>query len=46
MARYAPRHPRLARRLCAYMGFQVDSSESPYRKAGESIPFVRLDATR
>ncbi|MFE2508237.1 nitroreductase family deazaflavin-dependent oxidoreductase [Streptomyces naganishii] len=43
MARYAPRHPRLARRLCALMGFTVDGSEAGYRKVGESIPFVRLE---
>ena len=44
MVRYAPRHPRLARRLCAYMGFPVDGSEAAYRRVGESIPFVRLEA--
>ncbi|WP_037855116.1 nitroreductase family deazaflavin-dependent oxidoreductase [Streptomyces sp. NRRL S-340] len=44
MVRYAPRHPRLARRLCAFMGFRVDGSEAGYRRVGESIPFVRLEA--
>ncbi|MCX5141349.1 MULTISPECIES: nitroreductase family deazaflavin-dependent oxidoreductase [unclassified Streptomyces] len=42
MARYAPRHPRTARRLCAYMGFTVDGSTQDYRRVGESLPFVRL----
>ncbi|GFE07826.1 nitroreductase family deazaflavin-dependent oxidoreductase [Streptomyces caniferus] len=45
MARYAPRHPRLARRLCAFMGFEVDGSEAAFRRAGRSIPFVRLEAS-
>lgn len=42
MARYAPRHPRAARKLCAYMGFTVDGSEEGYRRAGAAIPFVQL----
>ncbi|MFE1768206.1 nitroreductase family deazaflavin-dependent oxidoreductase [Streptomyces angustmyceticus] len=45
MARYAPEHPRLARRLCSFMGFEVDGSEAGYRQAGRRIPFVRLHAT-
>lgn len=44
MARYAPAHPRVARRLCAFMGFDVDGSEESFRRAGERIPFVRLVA--
>ncbi|MFJ4500615.1 nitroreductase family deazaflavin-dependent oxidoreductase [Streptomyces sp. NPDC088864] len=42
MARYGPRHPRVARRLCAYMGFEVDGGAADYRRVGRSIPFVRL----
>ncbi|MGN5632264.1 nitroreductase family deazaflavin-dependent oxidoreductase [Streptomyces sp. AC154] len=42
MVRYAPRHPRVARRLCSYLGFTVDGSAEGYRSVGESIPFVRL----
>ncbi|MFF9819778.1 nitroreductase family deazaflavin-dependent oxidoreductase [Streptomyces sp. NPDC014006] len=42
MARYAPRHPRLARHLCAFMGVPVDGTPSSYREAGRHIPFVRL----
>lgn len=42
MARYAPRHPRLARRLARLMGFEVDGSESDYRAVGRQVPFVRL----
>ncbi|MEU8995406.1 nitroreductase family deazaflavin-dependent oxidoreductase [Streptomyces caniferus] len=45
MARYAPEHPRLARRLCSFMGFEVDGSEAAYRQAGRRIPFVRLEVT-
>ncbi|MDX3486549.1 MULTISPECIES: nitroreductase family deazaflavin-dependent oxidoreductase [unclassified Streptomyces] len=44
MARYAPAHPRTARRLCAFMGFDVDGSADSYRRAGRRIPFVRLEA--
>ncbi|MGW6285647.1 nitroreductase family deazaflavin-dependent oxidoreductase [Streptomyces sp. NPDC055107] len=45
MARYAPAHPRTARRLCAFMGLDVaDGSTDAYRRAGRRIPFVRLEA--
>ncbi|MEV0529878.1 nitroreductase family deazaflavin-dependent oxidoreductase [Streptomyces sp. NPDC050439] len=44
MARYAPAHPRTARRLCSFMGFDVDGSTRSYQQAGRHIPFVRLDA--
>ncbi|MFE7899449.1 nitroreductase family deazaflavin-dependent oxidoreductase [Streptomyces sp. NPDC057424] len=44
MAEYARRHPRTARRLCAYMGLSVHGGETSYREAGRAIPFVRLDA--
>ncbi|MFF4419032.1 nitroreductase family deazaflavin-dependent oxidoreductase [Streptosporangium sp. NPDC001559] len=40
MARYAPRHPAAARRLCKIMGFAVDGSQEDYREAGRHIPFV------
>ncbi|MEV0168752.1 deazaflavin-dependent oxidoreductase (nitroreductase family) [Nonomuraea fuscirosea] len=42
MARYAPRHPVAARRLCQIMGFAVDGSEADYREVGRRIPFVRF----
>ncbi|MEE6307961.1 nitroreductase family deazaflavin-dependent oxidoreductase [Plantactinospora veratri] len=42
MARYAPRHPAAARRLCRIMGFGVDGSVSDYREVGRRIPFVRF----
>ncbi|MBC2907627.1 nitroreductase family deazaflavin-dependent oxidoreductase [Streptomyces cupreus] len=42
MADYARRHPRTARRLCAFMGFPIDD-ETSYREAGRAIPLVRLD---
>ncbi|QHY98779.1 hypothetical protein SSPS47_27105 [Streptomyces sp. S4.7] len=42
MALYARRHPRTAHRLCTLMGFPVDGGEASFRRAGRSIPFVRL----
>jgi deazaflavin-dependent oxidoreductase (nitroreductase family) len=44
MARYAPRHPLAARWLGRFMGYEVDGSEADYRRVGESIPFLRLEA--
>lgn len=44
MAGYARRHPRTARRLCAFMGLPVDGGEASYREAGRAVPFVRLEA--
>ncbi|MFB8759290.1 nitroreductase family deazaflavin-dependent oxidoreductase [Streptomyces nigra] len=44
MADYARRHPRVARRLCAFMGLPVDGGEESFRSAGRAIPFVRLEA--
>ncbi|WP_425839482.1 nitroreductase family deazaflavin-dependent oxidoreductase [Streptomyces fractus] len=43
MARYAPEHPRTARKLCAFMGFESDGSEESFREIGRQIPFVRLE---
>ncbi|MBP2702618.1 nitroreductase family deazaflavin-dependent oxidoreductase [Microbispora sp. RL4-1S] len=42
MARYAPRHPKVAIRLVRFMGFRVDGSEADYRAVGRELPFVRL----
>lgn len=44
MARYGRRHPRIARRLCAFMGLAADGTDARFRAAGRAIPFVRLDA--
>lgn len=44
MARYAAVHPRMAGRLCAYMGFTVDGTSESFSGAGEQIPFVRLES--
>ncbi|MEU3933100.1 nitroreductase family deazaflavin-dependent oxidoreductase [Streptomyces sp. NPDC029044] len=44
MADYACRHPRSARRLCAFMGIPLDGGEASFREAGQAIPFVRLEA--
>ncbi|MEV8316454.1 nitroreductase family deazaflavin-dependent oxidoreductase [Streptomyces sp. NPDC059900] len=44
MARYAVRHPRVARRLTAFMGFEVkDGSAQEFRRVGAAIPFVRFE---
>jgi deazaflavin-dependent oxidoreductase (nitroreductase family) len=40
MARYAERHPRVAARLCRFLGYPVHDGD--YRTAGERIPFLRL----
>ncbi|MEI5528293.1 nitroreductase family deazaflavin-dependent oxidoreductase [Streptomyces brasiliscabiei] len=45
MADYSRRHPRTARRLCAFMGLPSDGSETAFLTAGRTIPFVRLDAS-
>ncbi|MEU5060225.1 MULTISPECIES: hypothetical protein [unclassified Streptomyces] len=44
MSGYAPADPRVARRLSAFMGFDVDGSIECYRQADRQILFVRLDA--
>lgn len=43
MPRYAAAHPYMARRLCTYMGFTVDDASAAFHRAGEQIPFVRLE---
>ncbi|UUN25654.1 nitroreductase family deazaflavin-dependent oxidoreductase [Streptomyces sp. FIT100] len=43
MARYAEAHPRTAQRLCAFMGLPSDGTPEGFRRAGEQIPFVRLE---
>ncbi|WP_050514796.1 nitroreductase family deazaflavin-dependent oxidoreductase [Streptomyces rimosus] len=42
MTRYASKHPKAAKSLTAYMGFEVDGTVEGYRQVGENIPFVRL----
>ncbi|MEV5826150.1 nitroreductase family deazaflavin-dependent oxidoreductase [Spirillospora sp. NPDC052242] len=42
MARYGPRHPRTARRLCKIMGYAVDGTADDFRAVGERTPFVRF----
>ncbi|GAA2986268.1 nitroreductase family deazaflavin-dependent oxidoreductase [Streptosporangium longisporum] len=42
MARYAPRHPRAARKLVRFMGFSADGTQEDYRAVGRQLPFVRL----
>lgn len=45
MAHYGSVHPKLAVRLCATMGFDVDGSATDFRDAGRNIHFVRLRST-
>lgn len=42
MVRYATDHPRTARRLAAFMGFDVDGSSADYRALGRATPFIRF----
>lgn len=42
MARYAGRHRAAAKKLCGFMGFEVDGSAEDYREVGRHIPFVRF----
>lgn len=43
MARYASRYPRVAPRLCRFLGFEVDGSERDYREVGRRMPFLRFE---
>jgi hypothetical protein len=42
MAAYAPKNPVAARKLCRFMGFEVDGSEADYHEVGRQLPFVRF----
>jgi deazaflavin-dependent oxidoreductase (nitroreductase family) len=42
MDRYANRHGAAAKKLCGFMGFEVDGSDADYREVGRHIPFVRF----
>jgi deazaflavin-dependent oxidoreductase (nitroreductase family) len=42
MAGYAAAHPRTARRIARFMGFEVDGTERDYREVGRAVPFVRF----
>jgi deazaflavin-dependent oxidoreductase (nitroreductase family) len=42
MARYAVPHAVAARRLCRFMGFEVDGSADDYRAVGRELPFIRF----
>lgn len=43
MATYARRHPRLARRLMSFCGYEVDGSEADYIEVGrDHIPIVSI----
>lgn len=45
MVGYTRAHPRTARRLARFMGFEVDGSEDDYRAVGREVPMVRLEPT-
>jgi deazaflavin-dependent oxidoreductase (nitroreductase family) len=42
MLDYAHRHPFAARRLCRFMGFDVNGSDDDYRDVAARVPFLRL----
>lgn len=42
MASYGRRHPRAARAVARFMGFEVDGSEEDYREVGHRMPMLRL----
>ncbi|MFI1753208.1 nitroreductase/quinone reductase family protein [Streptomyces sp. NPDC020571] len=44
MEKYGARHPRAARRLCAFARLPSDGSVTASRRAGRAIPFVRLES--
>lgn len=43
MVDYARRHPRAARALAGYMGFETDGSEDDARAVGRELPMLLLD---
>jgi len=45
MARYAVRYGAAARKLCRFMGFEVDGTAADYRAVGRELPFVRFVPT-
>ncbi len=46
MAGYAAAHPRAARRLATFMGFDVDGSQTGFRELGRTLPLVRFETRR
>lgn len=42
MATYAVLHPRAAKKLTRFMGFEVDGSAEDYRAVGRELPFLRF----
>ena len=42
MATYASKSPAAARKLCRFMGFEVDGSAADFREVGRELPFVRF----
>ncbi|MFG2309868.1 nitroreductase family deazaflavin-dependent oxidoreductase [Streptomyces sp. NPDC048566] len=43
MADYGRRHPRAARRICAFLRLPADGDRASLLAAGRAVPFVRLD---
>lgn len=41
---YVHKHPRAARGLAKFMGFQVDGSDADYREMAEHLHMLRLEA--
>jgi deazaflavin-dependent oxidoreductase (nitroreductase family) len=42
MVDYAHRHPRAAKSLARFMGYQADGSDENYRAMGDTLPMLRL----
>jgi deazaflavin-dependent oxidoreductase (nitroreductase family) len=42
MIAYGRAHPRTARRVARFMGFEVDGSEGDYAAVGRAVPFLVL----
>lgn len=42
MVVYARSHPRAARRLATFMGYEVDGTDAAYRAMGDTLPMLRL----
>ena len=42
MVAYGQAHPRAARGLARFMGYEVDGTDAAYRAMGETLPMLRL----
>ncbi|WP_218854216.1 nitroreductase family deazaflavin-dependent oxidoreductase [Paractinoplanes atraurantiacus] len=42
MRGYARRHPRTARRLAGFLGYELDGTDDDFAEFGRTLPFLRL----